>query len=42
MIAAAITKAPAAGTPCSISPTKHRAANKTIVPWAKLKTPEAL
>src|SRR4029453_2359901 len=30
------------GTPLSISPTRVRAAKSTMVPWAKLKTPEAL
>ena len=30
------------GTPRSIRPTKVSAANSTIAPWAKLKTPEAL
>ena len=30
------------GTPCSISPTNVRAANSTIAPCAKLKTPDAL
>ena len=31
-----------AGTPRSISPTSVSAANSTITPWAKLKTPDAL
>src|SRR5213593_1383945 len=30
------------GTPRSMSPTSVRAAKRTITPWAKLKTPEAL
>ena len=30
------------GTPRSISPTSVSAANSTMTPWAKLKTPEAL
>ena len=30
------------GTPRSMSPTRVRAANSTITPWAKLNTPEAL
>src|SRR5580704_2305996 len=42
MTAAAMTKAPQIGTPRSIIPTKVRAANSTIVPWAKLNTPDAL
>jgi len=29
-------------TPSSQRPTKVKAANKTIAPWAKLNTPEAL
>src|SRR2546425_8768769 len=37
-----ITSATATGTPRSMSPTSVRAANSTITPWAKLKTPEAL
>src|SRR5271169_476183 len=40
--AAAMTKAPQIGTPRSIIPTNVKAANSTIVPWAKLNTPEAL
>src|ERR1700752_2131699 len=42
MTAAAMTKAPQIGRPRSIMPTKVSAANSTIVPWAKLNTPEAL
>src|SRR5262249_30480454 len=34
--------ASATGSPRSIRPTSVRAANSTITPWAKLKTPEAL
>jgi hypothetical protein len=30
------------GNPCSFNTTNVSAAKKTIVPWAKLKTPEAL
>src|SRR5882724_881761 len=30
------------GTPLSMRPTRVRAANSTMTPWAKLKTPEAL
>src|SRR5262247_1772375 len=30
------------GRPCSMSPTRVRAANSTMTPWAKLNTPEAL
>ena len=30
------------GSPCSFNTTKVSAPKKTIVPWAKLKTPEAL
>src|SRR5882724_11444081 len=35
-------RASGTGTPLSISPTRVRAANSTMTPWAKLKTPEAL
>ena len=35
-------KAAQTGRPCSSSPTKVSAANSTMVPWAKLNTPEAL
>ena len=31
-----------AGTPFSCSPTSVSAANTIMIPWAKLKTPEAL
>ena len=31
-----------AGTPAACRPTRDRAANTTMIPWAKLKTPEAL
>src|SRR5882724_2178220 len=34
--------ATATGSPISMSPTRVRAANSTITPWAKLNTPEAL
>ena len=36
------TSAATSGAPRSISPTRVRAANSTITPWAKLKTPDAL
>src|SRR6267378_1655305 len=36
------TSASATGTPRSINPTSGSAANSTMTPWAKLKTPEAL
>ena len=35
-------KAKKAGTPFSFNPTKVRAANTTMIPWAKLNTPDAL
>src|SRR5262245_40479650 len=37
-----MTSASHTGRPCSMSPTRVRAANSTITPWAKLNTPEAL
>ena len=36
------TRASTTGTPRSMRPTRVRAANSTITPWAKLNTPEAL
>jgi hypothetical protein len=35
-------KARKAGTPFSCRPTSVRAANTTMMPWAKLNTPDAL
>src|SRR5215471_4605256 len=40
--AVVIASANHAGRPCSMSPTRVRAANNTMTPWAKLNTPEAL
>jgi hypothetical protein len=40
--AAVASRARISGAPRSISPTRVRAAKRTITPWAKLKTPEAL
>ena len=37
-----IGKAKKAGIPFSFNPTKVRAANTTMIPWAKLNTPDAL
>src|SRR5215471_12567563 len=37
-----LTSASHTGKPCSMSPTRVRAANSTITPWAKLNTPDAL
>src|SRR5215813_14648193 len=37
-----ITSASHTGRPCSMSPTRVRAANNTMTPWAKLNTPDAL
>src|SRR5262245_8361337 len=42
MTATVRRSATAAGSPFSMSPTRVRAANSTMTPWAKLKTPEAL
>ena len=39
MVSASATKA---GTPCSCRPTSVSAANTTMMPWAKLNTPDAL
>jgi hypothetical protein len=35
-------RATKAGTPRSYSPTRVSAANTTMMPWAKLNTPDAL
>ena len=37
-----IASATNAGTPCAYRPTKVRAANTTMMPCAKLNTPDAL
>jgi len=42
MTITAMMKAPQTGTPRSIMPTKVSAAKSTMVPCAKLNTPEAL
>ena len=42
MIAPVSTMASRSGTPRSIRPTSESAANRTITPCAKLKTPDAL
>ncbi len=42
MIRPVSTMASSSGTPRSIRPTSDSAANSTITPCAKLKTPEAL
>ncbi len=38
----ASSRASGAGTPRSVRPTRVRAANTTMMPWAKLNTPDAL
>src|SRR5712691_5645811 len=42
MTAVVMTSASHTGRPCSISPTRVKAANSTMTPWAKLNTPDAL
>ena len=42
MTASVSSRATKAGTPISCRPTSVSAANTTMMPWAKLNTPEAL